>query len=42
MPTLDLANLLLGPTFLILIAALAAVLISIGVLLAWASEPPKF
>jgi hypothetical protein len=41
MPTLNLANPLLSPTLLILIAALAAVLISIRVLLAWPSEPPK-
>jgi len=37
MPTLNLANLLFSPTSLILIAASAALLVSIGVLLAWPS-----
>ena len=37
MPTLNVGNLLFSPTFLILIAASAALLVSIGVLLAWPS-----
>jgi hypothetical protein len=37
MPTLTMANLLFSPTFLILFAAFAALVISIGVLLAWPS-----
>ena len=37
MPSLNVANLLFSPTSLILIAASAALLISIGVLLAWPS-----
>ena len=37
MPTLNVANLLFSPTSLILIAASAALLISIGVLLVWPS-----
>ena len=37
MPTLNVANLLFSPTSLILIAASAALLVSIGVLLAWPS-----
>jgi hypothetical protein len=41
MPTLNLTSLLLSPTFLILIAASAALLVAIGVILAWPGEPPE-
>lgn len=37
MPTLNVGNLLFSPSSLILIAASAALLVSIGVLLAWPS-----
>jgi hypothetical protein len=38
MPTMNLTNLLVSPTLLILIAASAALLVSIGVLLVWPAE----